>query len=230
MTDDVLGEGDLGHHTAAPRANRDPDEVAYKLGRLDEAHIAPLTQLVRRLRVARGGDELVPYFDPTEAGTQAPILVLLEAPGRRAVTQATLKASQRGSGFISADNDDQTAANMWRFLREAGIERSRELVTWNVIPWYVGDGDRIRSVTKQDIHEAEPALVELLGLLPELRVVVLLGRQAERAWRVAGIDNDLPVLTAPHPSPRNVNGRPEARQRIVDALKAARLTACDDIA
>jgi uracil-DNA glycosylase len=119
---------------------------------------------------------------------------------------------------------------MWRFLREAGIERSREVVTWNVIPWYVGDGDRIRSVTTQDIHEAEPALVELLGLLPELRVVVLLGRQAERAWRVAGIDNDLPVLTAPHPSPRNVNGRPEARQRIVDALKAARLTACDDIA
>jgi hypothetical protein len=66
----------------------------------DAPHIAPLTDFVRRLRAERGG--AVPWFDPTEAGADARILLLFENPGRRA-------DAAQGSGFISADNDDKSA-------------------------------------------------------------------------------------------------------------------------
>lgn len=60
---------------------------------LDEPHIVPLTDFVRGLRAERG--DVVPWFDPTEAGAEARILLLFENPGRRA-------DAAQGSGFISA--------------------------------------------------------------------------------------------------------------------------------
>jgi uracil DNA glycosylase len=49
-------------------------------------------------------------------------------------------------------------------------------------------------------RRARQDLLDVLDLLPGVRVVVLLGKQTERAWRVVdpgGYD----VVTAPHPSP-----------------------------
>ncbi len=80
--------------TDRPRTNGDPAEVARKLALLDKPHVKPLSDFVRHLRDERGGDESIPWFDPTEAGTEARILMLLEAPGRKAT-------SAQGSGFIS---------------------------------------------------------------------------------------------------------------------------------
>lgn len=67
-----------------------------KLALLREPHVAPLTAFVERMRAERGQDA-VPWFDPTEAGVNARILLLLEAPGARAATK-------RGSGFVSPVN------------------------------------------------------------------------------------------------------------------------------
>lgn len=109
---------------------------------------------------------------------------------------------------------------MWSLLREAGIDRRSELVTWNIVPWYVGDGMAIRPVSVRDLQEARPALLELLSLLPHVRVAVLLGRKAAHGWRRAGID--LQALEAPHPSPQVLNIRPAARDQIRTALIEAR--------
>ena len=102
------------------------EEVERKLALLNEPHVAPLTALVEKLR-AQHPEASIPYFDPTEAGTGARILILLEAPGRRS-------ALEKGSGFVSPDNNDETAKNLWTLLREAGISRSTEVVAWNVVP------------------------------------------------------------------------------------------------
>ncbi len=154
----------------------------------------------------------VPYFDPTEAGIRARILLLLEAPGRRSALEA-------GSGFVSPDNDDQTARNMWHLLREAGIDRGRDVVTWNVVPWYIGDGAKIRATRASDLDEAREATRELLSLLPNIRVVVLFGRPAAAAWRSLGLN--LEAIEASHPSPLNLNTRPERREEIRLALAQA---------
>jgi hypothetical protein len=200
--------------TLAPRAHRDRREVERKQGRLDEPHIAPLSDFVRRLRARRGPDS-VPWFDPTEAGVEAPLLFLFENPGRRAdVTH--------GSGFISADNDDPSADNAWHLYKEAGIDRRRDMVAWNIVPWYLGDERTIGKVGMRDLDEARPALHEVLDLLPRLRVVVLFGRVAQRGWDRARPPCVAAVLRAPHTSGRWLNAHPEDRIKIVDTLAEAR--------
>lgn len=201
--------------TDEPRTNRDPAEIDRKVSLLHEEHVAPLTEFVERLRQSKP-NAAVPYFDTTEAGIEARILLLLEAPGRRSALEA-------GSGFVSPDNDDQSAQNMWRLLRETGIDRGRDIATWNVVPWYLGDGRRIRATRASDLEEARAATRELLSLLPNVRVVVLLGRPAAAAWRALGFDLD--AIEAPHPSPLNLNTRPERREEIRLALAEARARA-----
>src|SRR5690606_27476086 len=172
-------------------------------------------------RLARGGGESVPWFDPAEAGVRARILVLLEAPGARATGPGGPRPASSGSGMISPDNNDQSAANMWQLLHDAGVDRARDVVTWNVVGWYVGDGTRIRPVNTRDLDEARSSLTELLALLPALRAVVLLGRKAARGWKRAFPSAALPAFKAPHPSPLSLNGRPERRLQILNALEQA---------
>ena len=139
-------------------------------------------------------------------------MCLLEAPGPKATPP-------QGSGFVSADNDDQTAKNMWTLLREAEIDRGSEYVAWNVVPWYLGDGARIREARTADLSEAREATETLLSLPPDLGAIVLLGKKASLAWRRLGFAD---ALEAPHPSPRNLNGRPWARAEIQGALIQAK--------
>src|SRR5215210_1866202 len=132
---------------AAARAHRDRRELERKRQLLNAPHIAPLTDFVRGLSAERVAT--VPWFDPTEAGSEARILMMFENPGRRA-------DAAQGSGFISADNDDKSAENMWGFFRDAGIDRRRDIVAWNIVPWYVGDDRKIGEVRASDIEEARP--------------------------------------------------------------------------
>jgi uracil-DNA glycosylase len=195
------------------KTHRDRREVERKMTLLDEPQIRPLTDFLRRLRAERGVDS-VPYFDPTEAGTDARILMLFENPGRRA-------DAAQGSGFISPDNNDPTADNMWHFLRATGVERRRDVIAWNIVPWYLGNDERIGKVTKADIAEARPALVNLLSLLPALKVVILFGKKAQEGWDEAALDTKCVVLRAPHPSGRWLNGHPEDRDKIATVLVQA---------
>ena len=156
----------------------------------------------------------MPDFDPTEAGTRARILLLLEAPGPKATR------GRGGSGFVSPDNNDGSAENMWNLLRDAGMDRAHDVATWNVVPWYVGSDTKIRAVETADLLEARPYVEEVVSLLPELQVVVLLGKKAADGWSKLGLS--LPTIKTPHPSPQNLNTRPEYRREILDALVAAR--------
>jgi hypothetical protein len=199
-----------------PRSNREPEELARKRRLLAEPHMQPLNRFVDELRARR--PERVPDLDPTEAGVAARVLLLLETPGRRAVD------------FVSPDNDDGPAENMWKLLREAQVERSRDVVTWNVVPWYAGTERGGRSLTSGDLRDGSPPLTRFLELLPNLSVVVLLGRNAFRAWEQAiGPEFGAFLLRAPHPSPQSINPHPIGRQLIRDALVAARcLSDCVD--
>lgn len=196
----------------APRSNRDPGEIERKLSLLHLPHVAPLTAYVDQLRVSHP-EALVPYFDPTEAGVEATILGLFEAPGPKA-------APPVGSGFVSADNNDQTAQNVWTLLQAAEVDRCTEYVAWNVVPWYLGDGTRIRAASGRDLIEARDALEVLLSLLPDVRVAIVFGKAAAQAWKQIGPKID--AIEAPHPSPLNVNTRPLVRSQILAALEEAR--------
>ena len=192
------------------RALADSDILAAKLARLDEPNIAPLTALARRIQAAHAG---VPFFDPDNGGANASVLCLLEAPGPRA------------KDFVSQDNNDQTAENMHRLMDAAHLSR-RDVVLWNVVPFYIGAADRskLRAARQVDLDAGRPWLEELFGLLTQLKVVVLLGRKAHSARdMVKALRPDVCLLEGWHPSPLAMNREPARWQQLLDVLHAAEI-------
>ncbi|MFF0990881.1 uracil-DNA glycosylase [Kocuria nitroreducens] len=189
--------------------------VAHKRARVDEPHVAPLNALVRDWRE---GGRSVPWVDPDGGGAAARALVLMEAPGPATVAAGDL-------GFSSEDNPDPTARVFKALREESGLARG-EYLRWNVVPWALRDADgRHRPPRVEDLAEAERALRDLVGALPELRVVVTFGAPAlTGVMRLLTVEEPprlLPVLGVPHPSLRNGHRRAETRQRILVALRTA---------
>lgn len=188
---------------------RDPIVREQRLASLEQSHVAMLTAFVRSLRGEHGPEYSIPYFDPADGGCVAEILFLLEAPGPQAVR----------SGFVSRDNPDETARNFLLLCEEAGIDR-RRTVCWNVVPWYIGTGERIRAATVQDVASGLQSLGRLLELLPRLSTVVLVGGKAARARGfVVEQRPRVSVVEMPHPSPMFINRSPGNRDRILAVLK-----------
>ncbi len=132
-------------------------------------HMAPLVEYTARLREQDRGE--VPEFDPLDGGVNAQILFVFEKPG-----PMTAEAGRRiGSGFISRNNDDPTAENTYRFMREARIPRAVTAI-WNSVPWWNGTRKIGRSERKDGADEFE----SLCGRLPRLSAVVMVGKSAER--------------------------------------------------
>lgn len=206
----IAGVGRQTVSVDRPMLLADPSAVAARMKQLREPHIEPLTAFVERLREEAGPGASIPYFDPWDGGIAATTLFLLEAPGAKAV----------GSGFVSRNNPDQTAKNFFQLCTAAGLPR-KSAVAWNVVPWYIGTGTRIRAATPKDLEAGLRPLPRLLALLPNLQAVVLLGRKAEAAAR------HLPhgaysVFKCPHPSPLYVNNAPGNRGKILAALMQVR--------
>ena len=167
----------------------------YRLQRIDmlvEPKMAPLNNLVSSLRAQKGG-LYVPDFDPMDGGVPAQILFLFEKPGPQ--TEFAPEKGRYGSGFISRNNNDQTAESTFRFMIEADIPRESCLI-WNAIPWWNGT----RKIAKDEQSDGAAALSELLSLLPMLKVIVLVGIKAQRVAR--GVDlHGLHIAVSFHPSP-----------------------------
>ncbi len=204
------------------RAMRDEAVRVARHGHLHDRHIEPLTQLVGQIRRTRDGSA-TPWFDPKDGGIRARVLLLLEAPGRQAAP-APSGSGLEPSQFVSLDNDDGTAANLHELVSEAGLRR-RDLLIWNIIPWYLGDKthSKVRAARNEDLDEGAVWLNHLLECLSSLRIAVLLGEKSQKGWfRVAGqLEQPLPVLACPHPSPRSLDPHPERRETILRTLQAA---------
>lgn len=173
-------------------------EIACKRARLSASHMAPLVAYVQELRSLNIG--YVPDFDPDDGGVAASILFLFEKPG-----PATTKST-----FISRDNDDRSAEATYRFMEAAGIPR-KLTVTWNTIPAWNGT----IHITRQERSEGLAHLARLVGLLPHLKVCVLVGLEAAHsAYFLEGIG--LPIVRSDHPSPRVKASWPERWAAIPD--------------
>lgn len=158
---------------------------------LEEPHIAPLTAYVQRLRTQHPDWEF-PYFDPMDGGVDADMLFLLEKPG----PMTSPKTKRPGSGFISRNNDDATAEAVFMFMQQAGIDRKR-VVLWNVIPGWNGTIKIKADERRAGVDE----LANLMQLLPKLKTVVLVGRQAGKAEKFMQSMN-VNIATSAHPSPK----------------------------
>ncbi|WP_336486046.1 uracil-DNA glycosylase [Methylobacterium nigriterrae] len=194
-----------------PKSLADPAELGARRALAEgAAHLAPLRALARAIAAERAA--AVPDPDPLDGGVSARMLLLLETPG-----PAIFR-----TGFVSRDNATGTAANLFRFLAEAGIAR-RDSLIWNAIPWVIHqEGALNRAPRRSELAAAGPYLAPLLDLLPRLAVVVLAGRFAGAARpAVAALRPGLPVVAIPHPSPTYVCTSPDVAHRIRDGLSRA---------
>ena len=111
----------------APRGFRDPARLAERRELLAAAEdTLPLEAWARDVeerRRTRQPEIVVPHFDPAETGVRSQVLLLLEAPGPKTVPE------WGGSGFISVDNDDPTAQNLWR-TRDEVAQAAKEFAVF----------------------------------------------------------------------------------------------------
>lgn len=195
----------MNRHTSG----RDASKIwLRKRDAIKSRRVKALNQLVEQLRKTHRG---VPWFDPCDGGKDARVLLLLESPGPEAEENA----------FVSRENDDPTARCVAVVFDGVGIDR-RQMVAWNVVPW------PRRSLKVDDLREAAPCTIKLLGLLPKLRAVVLMGNKALRAW--AEVEpllgkRRLMVHFAPHPAKKAMN-RPGFQERLRAVARRVKMLHC----
>jgi uracil-DNA glycosylase len=191
-----------------PKFLADLNAVVDRHEQLREAHVRPADGIRGQASHIAPDRRRRARLRPVGWGTLARCLFLFEAPGARAV----------GSGFVSRNNPDPTAKNFWLLNREAALTRE-STITWNVVPWYLGAGGRIRAARSADVRQALPHLAALLEQLPQLQSIVLLGRAAQSSGtHVKELRPGARVFCCPHPSARSLNARPQLRQQILDCL------------
>jgi len=190
----------------APYALADSVERDSRTSRLHETHVATLTDMVIKMRKEKRPDYFIPNFDPCDGGINSRVLILMEAPGPKAMA----------SGFVSRNNPDPTASNLCKILHEAQIPR-RDTVIWNVVPWYLGDGKHIHAAKPKDLAEARADLEALFNLL-NVEAVVLLGKKAQAAYASFKTDNFV-VHRTHHPSAQVLNIRPHRRDEILNTFR-----------
>ncbi len=194
----------------------DPDVLAQRRAMLDRPEMAVLRRFASQVGQTHGP---TPDFDPADGGATARILLLLETPG----------TGIGKTGFVSADNATGTAANLRRFLAEAGVDR-QDLVIWNAVPFVIHTGGPNRAPRMAEIRRGLALLPPLLALLPNLRCVVLSGRIAGSGEPIIqGEKPGLPVIRIPHPSPVYVCTSPDIPRRIMAGLAAAAALAHPDL-
>jgi hypothetical protein len=183
--------------------------------RRGEPHTAPFVRLIEEMRRAGGEGCIVPDVDPEFGGTEARAFVLLNHPIR------TTSRRHRGSGLLSLDNADQTAANCYQFYEDVGLDR-RYTVHWNASPWMDSNGDPLNLDVVLAVHHTARAL----GLLHDLRIAALLGKQAQTFWRRL-VDSQprfaaVRVVESWSPGPPGINSPGRRRDQVRDALREVR--------
>lgn len=190
-------------------------EKTERVKLLQEPHIAPLTRYVDELRIRKGLTDGIPYFDPLDGGVEAECLFVLESPGRRGTQEKA-----KGSGFISRNNPDPTAKNFFNFNEQVGIPRELT-VSWNIVPWYVGQKNKLGDVLPSDVYDGLPYLGELIDILPKLKVIVLMGGSARKNKVIKYLNKNYRTITlieSLHPGAQCVNRDKRNRVQIIEAL------------
>jgi uracil-DNA glycosylase len=164
---------------------------------------AILDAFVEDLRSKRQDPRDVPGFDPTNGNINAKVLLVLEAPGPRAVK----------SKRVSIENEDPTARNLKKLLTKTDL-KPEDLIIWNVVPWYCGNDEKTKIVppSSKDLTAGIGFLCQLIGLLPNLKSVVLVGGTARKAHVRLSATTDARILSCHHMSQRVYNSNSAAAE------------------
>lgn len=151
------------------RRMADPAYRAQQYEQRYAPHIATINEFCDSLRQAKPGHDL-PYVDPVHDLDGCRIVSLFAHPGAAA-----------GSGFISAENDDDGAARIVQVYQHVGL-RPEDRMPWNAYPWYLS-GQESNKLTKEQLAEGLKPLLRFLTLLPRASALVAHGAEAHKLAR-----------------------------------------------
>jgi hypothetical protein len=154
---------------------RDPAFKAKQFTDVHLPHVTAVNSFVEQLREADPpiGRGWVPYVAPLHGGSEARVLSVLRDPGP--MTHET-----RGSGMLCVENDDDSAALQCELLEHVKLS-PRDLTPWNAYPWF--RHDQTSGLSSPQITEGLEPLRRLVGIMPNLQVVLLQGREAQTLWK-----------------------------------------------
>ncbi|GLB64901.1 hypothetical protein NCCP2495_27810 [Dietzia sp. NCCP-2495] len=194
-----------------PGRNADPAIVAVKRAHVRDLHVAPINAIADAVADAEGiARGLVPYVDPQLGGVEAEVLALLDNPSTKA-------EAGTGSGLLSLENDDGSARRCAGIYNDFGLT-PQQVVHWNVAPAPISGTKNGRSSAAERARGAR-WLSELRALLPNLKVVLLMGAMARDGWVRSGLSSAGLVIPAdvPHPSGKGM-ANPGAPERLYRAM------------
>ncbi|MBV1778748.1 hypothetical protein KRR55_06430 [Paeniglutamicibacter sp. ABSL32-1] len=179
------------------------DEQAAGLG---ASHVAPLNELIGRLGDA-GGVRL-PLAAPWHGGIHAPALIVLNDAGEPSDEPT----------YLCVRNPDRAAERQRHLMTEFGIDPA-DFCPWNGYPWPRIDPKR--DLTPEQSLEGGRALLEVMALMTDLKMLLLLGRKAQDA-----ADAVLPDLESAFPDLHIVRSlHPLGAKRTVDRVEQKRVWA-----
>ncbi len=176
------------------RAQLDDPFWAEQFAGLAEPHVAPINELVDRLSHAKGAVRL-PHAAPWHGGIHAPVLSVLNDPGEEALVP----------DFLCLRNPDRASDRQRHLMTEFDIDPA-DFCPWNGYPW---PRENKKDLTPEEALEGGRALLEIMSLMTNLRLLLLLGRKATgcRRCRPAGTGGDISAVgsrtfTAPAWAPK----------------------------
>jgi uracil-DNA glycosylase len=101
-----------------------------------------------------------------------------------------------GAEFAANARAVQSMLDRTGCFHAAGWDTRKLTVIWNVVPWWNGT----RKLTAKEVHEGAICVTELIGLLPKLRAIVMVGQKAIKARRWLETTG-LHLFTSDHPGP-----------------------------
>ncbi len=199
MSDPTIPDGvERAQDTTPPLM--DPSELARRRSRVFDPHVEPLNRWAEGLRSRLPFGNEVPWFDPADGGVHARLLWL----GGEA--DSSDQYSSGGTGFVSMDGPTRRSRNLRAAALAAGADRSA-VVVWNARPCNLGELRRSGGDKSAEVPEVE-LLQELMGLLPDLQVVVLAGRVAWEAFSQLAGHSSVLVLSTSEVRDGALDGRP----------------------
>ncbi len=131
------------------------------------AHVRPLNELILQLGDAKGGVRL-PLAAPWHGGIHARALIVLNDAGE----------PRDETTFMCIRNPDRAADRQRHLMTEFDIDPA-DFCHWNGYPWpRVGPK---RDLTPEQALEGGLALLAAMGLMADLRMLLLLGKKAQAA-------------------------------------------------
>ncbi|MBG6189576.1 hypothetical protein IWX64_000496 [Arthrobacter sp. CAN_A212] len=122
-------------------------------------------------------DRSLPYIDPAHDLDECRIVSLFSNPG-----------ANLASGFVSAENDDQSAIRTAEIYESVGLQ-PKFVMPWNVYPWYVTEVKE-KALTPEQIDEGVKPLLAFLQRVSRASALVAHGTDAHKvARRLTQLEN-----------------------------------------